>query len=71
MVIFYVRVTDGPRFRQKPKSIQADPGTAVNLVCDVDGNPPAEVTWMHGRDKVREPWWHNADAESCGKELTR
>ncbi|XP_065202863.1 irregular chiasm C-roughest protein-like isoform X2 [Planococcus citri] len=45
-------VTYGPRFRQKPRSVQADPGTAVNLVCDVDGNPPPDITWIHARDKV-------------------
>lgn len=38
---------DGPRFRTRPRSIQADLGTTVTLSCDVDGNPPADIEWIH------------------------
>lgn len=40
-------VTDGPRFRGKPRSMQADIGASVTLTCDVDGNPPPEIVWIH------------------------
>ncbi|KAK7580395.1 hypothetical protein V9T40_001024 [Parthenolecanium corni] len=45
-------ITYGPKFRQKPKSVQADMGHVVLLTCDVDGNPPPEISWTHGRDKL-------------------
>ncbi|KAJ9599144.1 hypothetical protein L9F63_010412, partial [Diploptera punctata] len=38
---------DGPRFRTRPRSIQADLGTTVTLSCDVDGNPPPDIVWIH------------------------
>jgi hypothetical protein len=45
---------DGPRFRTRPRSIQADLGTTVTLSCDVDGNPPADIEWIHDETaKVR------------------
>lgn len=52
LVFVYSLLVDGPRFRQKPKSVQADMGHSVLLTCDVDGNPPPEISWTHGRDKV-------------------
>lgn len=39
--------TDGPRFRIKPYSVQADLGSAVTLMCDVDGNPTPNIVWIH------------------------
>lgn len=38
---------DGPQFRTKPRSVQADPGTSVTLSCDVDGNPFPDIQWIH------------------------
>lgn len=38
---------DGPRFRIKPYSVQADLGSTVTLMCDVDGNPPPNIVWIH------------------------
>lgn len=43
--LFYF--ADGPHFRTKPKSVQADLGSSVTLTCDVDGNPPPDITWIH------------------------
>ncbi|XP_023718816.1 irregular chiasm C-roughest protein isoform X1 [Cryptotermes secundus] len=40
-------ISYGPRFRTRPRSIQADLGTTITLSCDVDGNPPAEIEWIH------------------------
>lgn len=47
-------ISYGPRFRTRPRSIQADLGATVTLSCDVDGNPPAEIVWTHddGASKV-------------------
>lgn len=38
---------DGPIFRQKPASVEADAGSVVSLVCDVDGNPTPDIVWIH------------------------
>lgn len=40
--------SDGPQFRVKPQSIEADNGATVTLSCDVDGNPFPDITWYHG-----------------------
>lgn len=40
-------LTDGPQFKTKPHSVQADLGASVTLSCDVDGNPLPDVTWFH------------------------
>lgn len=40
-------ITYGPRFRTRPRSVQADLGATVTLTCDVDGNPPADILWIH------------------------
>lgn len=40
-------VTYGPRFRTRPRSIQADLGATVTLSCDVDGNPLPDIVWIH------------------------
>ncbi|XP_049959878.1 irregular chiasm C-roughest protein [Schistocerca serialis cubense] len=47
-------VNYGPKFRSRPRSVQADPGSTVTLSCDVDGNPPADIVWIHddGTSKV-------------------
>uniref|UniRef100_A0A1B6DD38 Ig-like domain-containing protein n=1 Tax=Clastoptera arizonana TaxID=38151 RepID=A0A1B6DD38_9HEMI len=37
----------GPKFKIRPRSIQSDIGSTVTLICDVDGNPPPEITWRH------------------------
>lgn len=38
---------DGPHFRLRPKSVQTEVGASVTLTCDVDGNPPPYITWIH------------------------
>uniref|UniRef100_A0A1B0CQR5 Protein rp20-signalp detected n=1 Tax=Lutzomyia longipalpis TaxID=7200 RepID=A0A1B0CQR5_LUTLO len=38
---------DGPVFRTRPKSVEADIGTEVSLFCDVDGNPAPDIVWIH------------------------
>jgi hypothetical protein len=40
-------ISYGPRFRTRPRTIQADLGTTITLSCDVDGNPPADIEWIH------------------------
>ncbi|XP_054285218.1 irregular chiasm C-roughest protein-like isoform X3 [Macrosteles quadrilineatus] len=40
-------ISYGPRFRTKPRSMQADLGASVTLICDVDGNPPPDIVWIH------------------------
>ncbi|XP_075214168.1 irregular chiasm C-roughest protein-like [Lycorma delicatula] len=44
-------ISYGPRFRMKPRSVQADFGTTFTLTCDVDGNPPPEIMWIHEESK--------------------
>lgn len=45
--------TDGPVFRTRPKSIEADNGASIVLTCDVVGNPPPDILWLHEpHDKV-------------------
>lgn len=43
----FFSVSDGPQFRAKPHSIQADLGASVTLSCDVDGNPFPDISWFH------------------------
>ncbi|XP_063233739.1 irregular chiasm C-roughest protein isoform X2 [Bacillus rossius redtenbacheri] len=38
-------ISYGPRFRARPRSLQADAGDTVTLSCDVDGNPAPEIEW--------------------------
>nr|CAD7439490.1 unnamed protein product [Timema bartmani] len=40
-------ISYGPRFRTRPQSLQADQGTTLTLSCDVDGNPPPDIVWIH------------------------
>ncbi|XP_055624106.1 irregular chiasm C-roughest protein-like isoform X2 [Toxorhynchites rutilus septentrionalis] len=37
----------GPVFRSLPTSVEADSNTGVTLICDVDGNPPPDIVWIH------------------------
>ncbi|CAD7090949.1 unnamed protein product, partial [Hermetia illucens] len=39
-------ISYGPIFRQTPKSVEADIGSTASLVCDVDGNPAADIVWI-------------------------
>lgn len=39
--------SDGPEFRSRPKSVEADKYEKVMLSCDVDGNPVPHITWIH------------------------
>lgn len=36
---------DGPVFRARPRSIEADNGASITLTCDVVGNPPPDILW--------------------------
>lgn len=36
----------GPAFKSPLKSIEADEGEIVTLVCDIDGNPTPNVEWI-------------------------
>lgn len=38
---------DGPVFKTRPKSVEADIGSSVSLACDVDGNPQPDIVWIH------------------------
>lgn len=40
-------ISYGPTFRSRPKSVEADVDRSVTLSCDVDGNPPPEIIWIH------------------------
>lgn len=42
-----LHVIYGPRFVHRPQSVQAETSTAVTLNCEVDGNPPPEISWIH------------------------
>lgn len=44
---------DGPTFKEKPRSMEADIGSLVTLNCEVDGNPTPDVVWIqHPIDRV-------------------
>lgn len=44
---------DGPIFKSKPKSVEADIDSMISLSCDVDGNPQPDILWIHeGNDRV-------------------
>lgn len=50
MVIFISiehRILDGPVFKVRPNSIEASATSTVTLVCDVTGNPPPDILWIH------------------------
>lgn len=36
----------GPAFKSPIRSVEADEGDTVTLVCDVDGNPKPDVEWI-------------------------
>lgn len=40
-------ILDGPVFKVRPNSIEANTGSTVTLVCDVTGNPPPDILWIH------------------------
>lgn len=42
-------------FKTRPKSVEADLDQVAVLTCDVDGNPPADIVWIHEpTDRVSE-----------------
>lgn len=47
IVLPLIPVTDGPVFKTRPKSVEADLDQVAVLTCDVDGNPPADIVWIH------------------------
>ncbi|XP_069956837.1 irregular chiasm C-roughest protein isoform X2 [Cherax quadricarinatus] len=40
-----------PRFKKEPTDIDEDEGKSVTLTCDIDGNPPPEIVWLHQEGK--------------------
>ncbi|XP_063704901.1 irregular chiasm C-roughest protein [Culicoides brevitarsis] len=40
-------ISYGPVFKTRPKSVEADVDQVAVLTCDVDGNPPADIVWIH------------------------
>ena len=59
-------VTDGPKFRHRPATVQADQDASVTLTCDVDGNPAPEITWIHEeKDRVSAGEEDMEEAEQC------
>lgn len=47
-------ISYGPSFKTRPKSMEADVGSVVTLICDVDGNPTPEIVWIYDAlDRVR------------------
>lgn len=55
-VLVWLIFSDGPRFRSKPKIVQADLGSTVTLTCDVDGNPPPDIVWIHKNTEKVNQW---------------
>lgn len=52
--IFHFQFADGPVFKTRPKSIEADNGSTIVLTCDVTGNPAPDILWIHEpNDKVK------------------
>lgn len=53
---FFVLIilADGPVFKARPKSIEADNGASITLTCDVVGNPLPDILWLKNEpnDKV-------------------
>lgn len=47
MHLYCFSFLDGPRFKIRPRSAQTDLGATVTLTCDVDGNPPPDIVWIH------------------------
>lgn len=45
--MFRIVQIDGPIFRQRPTSVEADLGTTVTLRCGVDGNPSPDIEWIN------------------------
>ncbi|XP_050708930.1 irregular chiasm C-roughest protein-like [Eriocheir sinensis] len=39
-----------PRFKSEPQDKDEDEGKSVTLTCNVDGNPPPEIVWLHERE---------------------
>ncbi|XP_045108723.1 irregular chiasm C-roughest protein-like isoform X2 [Portunus trituberculatus] len=40
-----------PRFKTEPEDHDADNGKNLTLTCNVDGNPPPEIVWLHEEGK--------------------
>ncbi|XP_052872055.1 irregular chiasm C-roughest protein-like [Anopheles cruzii] len=52
-------ISYGPRFRELPRSVEADLDTPVTLQCDVDGNPAPDVVWVHEPTEQIVASWPN------------
>ncbi|XP_064108144.1 irregular chiasm C-roughest protein-like isoform X2 [Macrobrachium nipponense] len=42
-----ISVEYSPRFNKEPVDVDADEDQKVTLSCDVEGNPPAQIVWLH------------------------
>ncbi len=53
-------ISYGPTFKQRPRSVEADDGGTVTLVCDVDGNPIPEIVWIYetSERKMQVCWFY-------------
>uniref|UniRef100_A0A2H8TWA9 Irregular chiasm C-roughest protein n=1 Tax=Melanaphis sacchari TaxID=742174 RepID=A0A2H8TWA9_9HEMI len=40
-----------PQFKNRPKNVQADTGSYVSIICDVDSNPPPTIEWTFEKTK--------------------
>ncbi|KAK7079633.1 hypothetical protein SK128_002150 [Halocaridina rubra] len=50
-----ISVEYSPKFKKEPEDVDEDEGKEVTLSCDVDGNPPAQIVWLHdSQNKVIE-----------------
>lgn len=46
-ILLYYVLIDGPAFKMRPKSVEADIDGTISLYCDVDGNPSPDILWIH------------------------
>lgn len=49
--MLYFLHTDKPQFKNRPKNVQADNGSYVTIMCEVDSNPPPTIEWTFEKTK--------------------
>ena len=50
------KIPDGPDFSLTPQDTIGSPGDRINLVCEVDSNPPPSYIWVKDND-IKEVCW--------------